>query len=106
MSLQGSVKFFNSQKGFGFITPQEGGEDVFVHFSAINCDGYKVLNEGETVFYDTHWDQMKQKTSACNVTGQGDGIPQQQQKGGFGGGKGYGKGDFGGYGGGGYGGGW
>lgn len=105
MSLQGSVKFFNSQKGFGFITPQDGGEDVFVHFSAINSDGYKSLNEGETVCYDTHWDQMKQKTSAVNVTGRGDGVPQQKGGfGGFGGGKGFGKGGKGGDFGGGYGG--
>jgi len=45
---QGSVKWFNSTKGFGFIS-QEGGEDVFVHFQAITGDGYKTLNENDKV---------------------------------------------------------
>jgi CspA family cold shock protein len=47
--LNGAVKWFNSAKGFGFITPDEGGNEVFAHFSAIQMDGYKLLNEGQEV---------------------------------------------------------
>ena len=47
----GKVKWFNAEKGFGFITSEEG-KDIFVHFSAIQADGYKTLEEGQTVDYD------------------------------------------------------
>ncbi len=47
----GTVKWFNNAKGFGFIEPAEGGDDIFVHYSAIKAEGYKTLNEGQTVTY-------------------------------------------------------
>jgi cold shock protein len=49
---QGTVKWFNSEKGFGFIAPSDGSADVFVHFSAIQGSGYRSLDEGQTVAFD------------------------------------------------------
>jgi CspA family cold shock protein len=48
----GTVKWFNDAKGFGFITPEDGSEDVFVHFSAVIADGFKSLAEGQRVEYE------------------------------------------------------
>lgn len=48
----GTVKWFSNSKGYGFISPEEGGEDVFAHFSAIEMDGYKTLNEGQRVEFE------------------------------------------------------
>ena len=50
--VQGTVKWFNAEKGYGFITPQDGSPDVFVHFSAIAAEGYRSLDEGQKVEYD------------------------------------------------------
>ena len=52
MAQKGKVKWFNAEKGFGFITPDAGGPDVFAHFSAIQGKGYRSLNEGQVVEYD------------------------------------------------------
>jgi len=60
----GTVKWFNAQKGFGFIE-REGGEDVFVHFSAIKADGYKTLDEGQSVQFDI--EQGQRGPQAVNV---------------------------------------
>lgn len=48
----GTVKWFNNQKGFGFICPEDGGDDIFAHFSAIEMDGYKSLKAGQTVLFE------------------------------------------------------
>ena len=65
---KGTVKWFNAQKGYGFITNEADGKDVFVHFSGINVDGYKTLNEGAAVTFDIEVDQEKNKERAVNVT--------------------------------------
>ena len=64
----GTVKWFNAEKGFGFITNDESGEDVFVHFSAIQADGYKSLREGQKVTFDMEQDTRdSSKMRAVNV---------------------------------------
>jgi len=50
--ITGKVKWFNESKGFGFITPNDGGKDVFLHFSAITGDGFKTIQEGDSVKYN------------------------------------------------------
>ncbi|MFR5102072.1 MAG: cold-shock protein [Christensenellaceae bacterium] len=66
---QGTVKWFNSEKGYGFIANDEGGDDVFVHYSAIQAEGYKSLKEGQKVSFETETDPKNpNKLRAVNVT--------------------------------------
>ena len=64
--LSGKVAWFSGPKSYGFITPDDGGKDIFVYFSAIQMDGYKTLKEGQKVTYDVEMGE-KGKLQACNV---------------------------------------
>src|ERR1700689_763350 len=64
---KGTVKWFNSQKGFGFIQPDDGSKDVFVHISAVERAGMYSLNEGQKVSYDVVADRKTGKSSADNL---------------------------------------
>ncbi len=64
---QGTVKFFNDQKGFGFIQPDDGGKDVFVHISAVERAGMRVLNEGQKIAFDVVADRRTGKSAADNL---------------------------------------
>jgi cold shock protein len=63
----GTVKWFNGQKGFGFIQPDDGGKDVFVHISAVERAGMSTLNEGQKVSFDLVADRRSGKSSADNL---------------------------------------
>jgi CspA family cold shock protein len=63
---QGTVKWFNEEKGYGFITPDEGGDDLFVHYSGITGSGFKSLEEGAKVTYEAT--QGRKGMQAENVT--------------------------------------
>jgi len=62
---QGTVKWFDEKKGYGFITPDDGGDDVFVHFSGISGEGFKSLAEGDKVEYET--EEAEKGTKAVDV---------------------------------------
>lgn len=63
----GTVKWFNETKGYGFIQPDDGGKDVFVHVSAVERAGIRGLREGQKVSYELQTDQRSGKTSAVNL---------------------------------------
>jgi CspA family cold shock protein len=65
--MQGTVKWFNSQKGYGFIQPVDGSKDVFVHISAVERAGMNGLNEGQKVSFDLITDRKSGKASAGNL---------------------------------------
>src|SRR5438445_7567817 len=94
----GTVKWFNTAKGFGFIQPDDGGSDVFVHSAAVEQAGLRALNEGDQVQFEMEQDRRSGKLSAGQlvVTGQGaaparrpggggGGFGDRPQRGGFGG---------------------
>ena len=66
---QGTVKWFNDQKGFGFIQPDDGSKDVFVHISAVERAGMRSLAEGQKISYDIVADRRTGKSSADNLKG-------------------------------------
>ena len=63
----GTVKWFNAQKGYGFIQPESGSKDVFVHISAVERAGLSTLKEGQKISFDTERDQRSGKESATNL---------------------------------------
>lgn len=63
----GTVKWFDAGKGYGFISNDEGGDDIFVHFSAIQIDGFKTLKDGQKVTFDIEEDAKNGKLRASNV---------------------------------------
>ncbi len=63
----GTVKWYNAQKGYGFIQPDNGGKDVFVHATALERAGMRDLREGQKVSYELQTDQRSGKTSAANL---------------------------------------
>jgi CspA family cold shock protein len=68
MTTKGIVKFFNQDKGFGFITPDGGAKDVFVHISALQASGIQSLREGQQVTFDTEPDRMGKGPKAVNIS--------------------------------------
>ena len=63
----GTVKWFNGQKGYGFIQPDNGGADIFVHISAVEKSGLRGLNEGQKISYEVQKDSKSGKNSAVNI---------------------------------------
>jgi len=101
----GTVKWFNTAKGFGFVQPDDGGSDVFIHISALNQAGLDSLDEGDKVDYELEQDRRSGKLAATQIVVTEKGAPQPRRAGGGGFGGGGDRGGYGGGGGGGYGGG-
>jgi len=70
MPITGTVKFFNSDKGYGFIKPDDGSRDVFVHVSAVTRSGLSTLNEGQRVSFDVESDNRGKGPKAVNLAPQ------------------------------------
>ena len=87
----GKVKWFNGEKGYGFIQQDDGGADVFVHFSAIQGQGYKNLNEGDEVAYQVEQGSKGLQAADVTVTNAAS-VRDDERSGGFGGGRGAGGG--------------
>lgn len=67
MRQNGTVKFFNAQRGFGFITPEDGGKDIFVHISALERSGLPPLSDGQKVTFDTEEDSRGRGPQAVDI---------------------------------------
>lgn len=67
MSQTGKVKFFNTKKGFGFICPDDGGNDIFVHFSSVEQSGLSILIENQKVFFETEPGKKGKGPNAINI---------------------------------------
>tara|TARA_Y100000815_G_scaffold255696_1_gene262789 strand:+ start:500 stop:709 length:210 start_codon:yes stop_codon:yes gene_type:complete len=65
--MTGTVKWFNGTKGYGFIEPEDGGKDVFVHISAVERSGLKGLNEGQKIGFEIEVDKRRGKSSAVDL---------------------------------------
>lgn len=63
----GTVKWFDNKKGYGFISPDDGSQDVFVHFSSIQMDGYKTLNEGQSVQFESELGQKGPQATLVTI---------------------------------------
>jgi CspA family cold shock protein len=73
----GTVKFFNDNKGYGFISPETGGNDAFVHISAVEKSGMRTLRENQRVSYDLQEDR-RGKMAAVNIQDASDTVPMEQ----------------------------
>ena len=67
MAMGGTVKFFNAERGYGFIKPDDGGRDVFVHITAVESAGLKALNEGQRISFDVEPDKKGKGPKAVNL---------------------------------------